>query len=240
MNKPTSQPGAGRVRPTALIILLFVAGWTAVLPARADNRDPRPFDFADETYLTNGIVPDRILMRVNGMDGVSVFDQAPDRFHRGVRVIETTGGFDASGNLLYYNILGMIMPDAFADNEDGMRARAIANHYRAFIFPKRSGDPLSPALPNRRQDNVFDTRDGYFSNNPLGLWVLVFVSYTDEALYSLKGMSALRRIAERNGVDLDGTPILRTADEIDGLAQAGLVQLRTRRLDGSQGFPWVI
>ena len=78
---------------------------------------------------------------------------------------------------------------------------AIANKYRAFIFPRAMGDPLGPGPPNRRQDNLFDTRDGYFSNNPLGLWILVFVSYTDEAFNTREGQAELADLPsqERDG-----------------------------------------
>src|SRR5262249_32607856 len=98
---------------------------------------------------------------------------------------------------------------------------------------------LSPAPPNRRQDNVFDTRDGYFSNNPLGLWILAFVVYTDKA-FTPEGRKELDPIAATNGRDLDGTPILKTADQIDNLVAKGFVKILSRPLDGSRGFPWVI
>ena len=81
-----------------------------------------------------------------------------------------------------YNIFGMAAPNTFTSNAAGQQAMKIANFFSAYIFPKASGDPLSPALSNRRQDNVFDTRNGYFQANPLGLWTAVFVSYTAAGL----------------------------------------------------------
>ena len=142
--------------------------------------------------------------------------------------------------------MGTVFPDTFEhDGAGALTARGrealdIANHFRAFLFPKASaGSILSPAPPNRRQDNVFDTRDGYFSNNPLGLWLLAFVVYTPKA-FTDEGRKVLDPIAAMNGRDLDGTPILNTADLIDSLASKGLVEIRSRPLDGSQGFPWVI
>jgi hypothetical protein len=56
----------------------------------------------------------------------------------------------------------------------GSQAMAVANSCRALIFPKASGNALSPAPPHRRQDNIFDTQNGSFSNHPLGLWRLTF------------------------------------------------------------------
>lgn len=229
-----------------LFVHLFAAGMVVAGlagPAQCDDRpyDRVPaFDFTDEFYRQNGIDPDEILNRLDGEDGLSVIDDSPHPDFTDVRIIETTGGFDGSGHVFYYTINGMVMPETFTDDEAGDRAIEIANSFRAFIFPKADGDPLGPAPPNRRQDNVFDTSGGYFSNNPLGLWLLVFVSYTDDAFDTEDGQEALADLAEKNGLNLDGTPVIKTVSEIENLADDGFVELRTRALDGSQGFPWVI
>src|SRR5262249_46887707 len=117
---------------------------------------------------------------------------------------------------------------------------SIANFFSAYIFPKASGNPLSPALSNRRQDNVFDTRNGYFVANPLGLWTAVFVSYTPAAFNTPEGVSTLAALADKNGTDLDGPPMIRKAIGGDVLERKGFVQTQTRALDGSQGSPWII
>lgn len=218
------------------IVLVLSQAWMRSL---ASAEEP-PYDFSDQFYLQNGIDPSKLLGRVNGADGVSVVDVTNDPSRRDVRVTLTTGGFNASGNLLYYSVFGMMMPDVFTNDAAGQRAMEIANKYRAFIFPKASGDPLSPMPSNRRQDNMFDTRNGYFTNNPLGLWIMTFVSYTDKAFNTPDGQKALADLAQKNGLDLDGTPIIKLADDVDKLAIAGLVALRTRELDGSEGFPWVV
>ncbi|MFQ5520314.1 MAG: hypothetical protein ACE5FK_02850, partial [Candidatus Methylomirabilia bacterium] len=110
----------------------------------------------------------------------------------------------------------------------------------AFIFPKAEGDPLSPAPPNRRQDNIFDTRNGYFGANPLGLWLLTFVSWDGTAVDSVQCQGVKGDLAGKNGRDLDGTPVIKRMSEIEGLEGAGCISLQTRALDGSQGFPWVV
>lgn len=236
------------------VTLILVMGLTGLgnvttKPKPADANPP-PFDFSDDYYRANGIDSTKILSRVGNPDRnpaewtVDNSNTDPDR--RNIRDIETTGGFDNSGNLIYYSIMGMVTPSTFERDAAGnltpagQHALDLANHYRAFLFPKASaGSILSPAPPNRRQDNVFDTRDGYFSNNPLGLWVLTFVVYTPKA-FTDEGRKVLDPIAATNGRDLDGTPILNSASLIDSLAAKGLVELRTRPLDGSQGFPWVV
>src|SRR5262249_50081842 len=82
-------------------------------------------------------------------------------------------------------------------------------------FPTASGTPLSAALSNRRQDSGFNTLSGYFTNNPLGPWTAVFVSYTPAAFNTPAGQKALAALAAKNGRDLDGTPIIRTPMELD-------------------------
>src|SRR6266571_4642382 len=170
-----------------------------------------PFDFTDSFYLQNGISPANILSRVDGtcpandMPSCSVVDNSntdPDR--RNIRVLSTTAGFDHEGNPLFYNINGMATPSTFTNDAAGQKAMQTANFFSAYIFPKANGNPLSPALSNRRQDNVFDTRNGYFVANPLGLWTAVFVSYTPEAFTTPVCQTALADLTAKNGTDLDG------------------------------------
>lgn len=177
------------------------------------------------------------------MPSCSVVDNSntnPDR--RDIRILSTTGGFDAAGNPLFYTIDGMVNPDTFTGNAAGQQAMKIANSFSAYIFPKATGNPLSPALDNRRQDNVFDTRNGYFTANPLGLWTAVFVSYTAAGLDPSNAVCkpALDELRAKNGTDLDGTPQFHKAIEVDDLEKKGCAEENTRALNGSQGFPWII
>ena len=240
-----------------LAVLALVLATAPPVNVQADDRtNPPPFDFSDQFYRANGINPDAIGERAGSFlrnPAHWVVDNSntdPDR--RNFRILETTGGFNNSGSLIYYSIMGTVVPSTFTNDDAGARAQEIANSFRAFLFPKTLRNPdcspgnviLSPAPPNRRQDNIFDTRNGYFSNNPLGLWILAFVVYTQKAFtptpFGCQLTPKLAEIAAKNGTDLDGTPILTTADGIDGLVKDGLVEIRTRPLDGSRGFPWVI
>jgi hypothetical protein len=232
------------------MVLLGVALTTIPDVSRADNDNTKgvpPFDFSDAFYRQNGINPANILSRVNGtcpandMPSCSVVDNSnTDPDHRNIRVLSTTGGFNHEGNPLYYNIFGMVMPNTFTNDAAGQKAMSIANFFSAYIFPKASGNPLSPALSNRRQDNVFDTRNGYFVANPLGIWTAVFVSYTPAAFNTAAGQKVLAALAAKNGTNLDGTPIFKMAIEVDDLTKDGFAVQQTRALDGSQGFPWII
>jgi hypothetical protein len=223
------------------ILAVVLVSSVAVLPGGA-RRQP-PFDFSDAFYLANGINHANILDRVGGPNSASAFvmdNSNTDPNRNSIRITETTGGFDREGNQLYYTINGFLMPNAFTNDAAGQKAMDIANKFEAYIFPKASGDPLSPALSNRRQDNLFNTIDGYFVNNPIGTWIAVFISYTPAAFNTAQGQKILAALAAKNGTDLDGTPMIRSTKEIDFLEGKGLAVEQTRALNGSQGFPWII
>jgi hypothetical protein len=202
-----------------------------------------PFDFSNAFYLQNGIDPSKILNRVGTSTSASAFvaePSSPDANHSNNRITETTGGFNHEGNPLYYTINGFVNPDTFTNDAAGQQARQTAEFFTAYIFPKASGNPFSPALSNRRQDNVFDTRNGYSVANPLGIWTAQFVSFTAAAFNTPEGQATLAHLAALNGTNLDGTPILKTAMQIDGLVKKGFAIEQHRNFDGSQGFPWII
>jgi hypothetical protein len=207
-----------------------------------------PFDFSDATYRAHGVVPENIVLRVgtSSRAGDFVIDNSnTDPTRSNVRTVETTPGTTGSSGLTYANIMGVLNSSGFERNtagaltSRGAAAFDTAERFRVFIFPKASaGSILDPFLPNKRQDNVFDTRDGYFSNDPLGMWAAVWVVYTPKAFTS-SGRKELDPIAATNGRDLDGTPILTSPSQIDGLASKGLIELRTRPVDDPV-FRWVI
>lgn len=207
-----------------------------------------PFDFTDAVYRAQGIVPENIVLRVGtaGRAGDFVIDDTnTDPNRTNVRTIESTPGTTGTSGLTYANIFGVLNSTSFERDAAGQltaRGQAAfdtAERFRVFIFPKASnGSILDPFLPNKRQDNVFDTRDGYFSNDPLGLWVAVWVVYTPKA-FTAEGRKELDPIAATNGRDLDGTAILTSPSQIDNLAAKGLVELRTRPVDDGV-FRWVI
>ena len=207
-----------------------------------------PFDFADAVYRSRGIVPENIVLRVGDASRAGDFvidDTNTDPNRRNVRTIETTPGTTGTSGLTYANIFGVLNSTSFERNaagqltSRGQQAFDTAERFRVFIFPKASnGSILDPFLPNKRQDNLFDTRDGYFSNDPLGLWVAVWVVYTPKA-FTAEGRKELDPIAATNGRDLDGTPILTSPSQLDNLAAKGLIELRTRPVDDPV-FRWVI
>lgn len=173
----------------------------------------------------------------------------------GIRVIQTTGGFDKDGNLIYYSIMAPIPDQRFFTPDDaGARAHTLANQFRAFIFPKQlkggvmrfdacpvgtqlklsDGTPnpaaatcvvLAPPPGNRRQDNLFETKNTYFCGNLLGLWLIEMVVFTPGS-QTVDGQQALAALVAKNGATLDGTPVFKTLDQIQQFTDRGFVELR--------------
>ena len=232
----------------ALITVASLNFSASVSASGGDDLGTSPFDFSDAAYRAHGVVPENIVLRVGTASraGDFVVDNSnTDPNRRNIRTIETTPGTTGTSGLTYANIFGVLNSTSFERNAaGGLTARGqtafnTAEHFRVFIFPKASnGSILDPFLPNKRQDNVFDTRDGYFSNDPLGMWLAVWVVYTPKA-FTTEGRKELDPIAATNGRDLDSTPILTSPSQIDNLAEKGLVELRTRPVNDGV-FRWVI
>jgi len=240
----------------ALVSVIFILSLSTPMALNAEDgqkTNPPPFDFTDKFYRDHGIEPTRLLQRAgtptnNALNWTicQAGDPAPcpntDDERNQTRILQTTGGFAFDGSLLYYSIMAFVTPSSFTTDSAGEGARQIANRRMAFIFPIRRSDGtyiLSPALSNRRQDNIFDTSGGYLGQDPLGLWILEFVELTDFGT-SPAGQKILAPFAQKHGIGTDGTPVVETLDEINTLAQQGVFKLVTRNLDGSQGFPWVV
>ena len=225
------------------ILAGLAIGSLALFPILAfSGVNNQAFQFSDDFYAANGINPNAIIDKLGCGDPRTACDESsPDADkYSNVRVRETTGGFKHSGSLLYYWVPGKVMPNTFSADQAGADARVLADDSQAYLFPRLAGNPLSPAFPNRRQDNIFDTTDGYFANNPLGLWTINFVSWDGPNLTSSDCQDQMEDMGSDNGLDLDGTPVIRTTGEIDTLVGLGCAINRKRAKDGSQGFPWVI
>ena len=125
-----------------------------------------------------------------------------------------------------FAVLAGFGPDGFTNDAAGQRAHQIADSYIEYIFPQRTADPLG--LANARQAVVHANNNGYFSNDPLGLWLHVWVNYTNAAFNTRDGQKALADLAQKNGLALDGTPIIKTTSDISNLVSKGFVTLQTR------------
>jgi hypothetical protein len=192
-----------------------------------------PFDFSDGFYRANGLDPRLLVGRVDGWDGRSVAAAASDARHRNVRVVATNGGFDHRGGLVFYVVLANVGATSFLPGSAGQDARGLAGEFLAFNFPRATG-------AGRRQDDVFDTRHGFFARNPLAIWTKASVRYTPSALSTTAGRQALAAVAARNGTDLDTTPLIRTVEDVESLGSRGFVTVTTLPTDGAAGPPWFL
>ncbi len=220
-------------------IVLLAALTSLATPVLAGDPELPPFDFSDEFYLANGINPDAIIGRVDGTPPGSVIDDRNNgALFNNVRVLEAIAAYDHSGHVIFFYVPGIFFADAFTPDSAGQEARQVADEYKVYEFP-RADNPLGAVFP-KRQDLIADLSGGYFSNDPLGLWQINLVKYTDAAFNTQEGRDELADLAEDNGLDLDGTPIIRTKSEVERLLDRGLATIFTPPVDGSQGLRWFI
>jgi hypothetical protein len=221
------------VSRSLLSFLVMASGLlAATMPAaRADSGSPPPFDFTDAFYLKNGVNPPMLQGRPTGDGRFSVADEAPDGNHRDIRVLFTLPAYDTSGGMHFFTVLGDLLPGAFTQNAAGKKAHQLAEQSAVYVFPVKDGDPFG--VGNNRQADMIDLSHGYFSNNPLGIWVHIFVNWTPRAFKTAVGRATLADLAEKNGVALDGTPIINNKSQIDDLKKERLVTLKKRPTDAA-------
>ena len=221
-------------KTASLIYVLAALVALAAAPARtrAEVTD-RLYDFTDEFYRQNGVDPSKIVGRRQGAAPLAVIDAPFFAYQRNVRALLTLPAYNHSGAPVYWTVMGELNNDGFTNDEAGQRARQVADNMIEYVFPTRDGNPVG--LGNLRQSVMLDMRNGYFSNNPLGLWTHVWVSYTERAFNTSEGKKTLEDLRKRNGASLDGTPIIKTLSELDELFSKGLAARRLRNPDGSEG-----
>ena len=193
------------------------------------------FDFKDSYYLQNGIDPTKIIGRPNGTGSSVIDNTVADPTRRNVRIKQAVGAYDDGGDPAFFAVLGLFNENAFTNNSAGRAQREIADKYIAYVFPKAGTNPLGL---NKRQDDIIPLNNGYFSNNPLGAWRMWFVNYVPGSMNSGEGREVAQELIEENGVDADGTPFIRSMNDLKDAVEAGIVTLTTRANNGSQGTPW--
>jgi hypothetical protein len=206
-----------------LLALLTLALLATPSLTKADVKD-RLYDFTDAYYSQNGVNPALISGRMQP-GPIAVEDTPIFSYQRNVRALLTLPAYDHSAGINYFTVLGGLSDAAFTNDAAGAKAKATANSFIEYVFPKAGTDPVG--LGALRQSVVLDMRNGYFSNDPLGLWLHKWVSYTAKAS-TKAGKKALNAIAQKNGLDLDGTPIIATTSDIDTLSKGGYIAFTTR------------
>jgi hypothetical protein len=221
-----------KIAPLTLALSFLTAFAVAPPSASADVED-RLYDFTDASYRQNGVDPTKIGGRRCGNDGLSVFDMPIRPYQRDVRATFTLPAYNQSGSPVFWTAMGDFGVDGVTNNSAGQRARQTADNMIECVFPTRGSDPVG--LGSMRQSVILDMRNGYFSNNPLGLWLHVWVSYTDRAFNTAEGRKQQADLQQKNGLALDGTPIIKTLSDLDKLISKALVAKRFRNPNGSEG-----
>lgn len=207
----------------------------AIMPnlALAGVQD-RLFDFLDSYYYQNGVNASVISGRkqVTG-NGAAIFDTPNFWFQRNVRAARLNPAYSDNGTPTFWTVMGDIDNNGFTNDAAGATAKTLANRYTLYVFPTRTGNPIG--LGNNRQADIVDLSGGYFSNDPLGLWLHTWVSYTDAAFNTKDGQKMLADLQKKNGLALDGTPIIKTLSELNNLFSKGFAAKRLRNPDNSEG-----
>ncbi|NJL28531.1 MAG: hypothetical protein HC897_11900 [Thermoanaerobaculia bacterium] len=208
------------------------------------------FNFSDDFYLANGLDPVEMRAQENGATAPSRFgafyrgpgdaQTAPgpapdDRFLDDSRIKIHNMGFNAAGEMLFYpDPPAFFFESAFLDQE----TKDLTNRSFVFLFPRAQQyvstvmgcegtttafDFLDPGPCNRRQDNIFDTGNGYLTSNPLQLWRIMFVTWDGPDVDTPACREYMGRLAERNGLDTDGTPNFNTVREILDVASGDVI-----------------
>jgi len=216
----------------AFALAVLTALSVAPMTVQADVQD-RVYDFTDDFYRRNGVDPAKIQGRRQGVAPLATIDAPFFSYQRNVRALLTLPAYNHSGSPVYWTVLGELFNDGFTNNAAGQKARQTADNMIEYVFPTKDGNPIG--LGNLRQSVMLDMRNGYFSNNPLGLWTHVWVSYTSRAFNTTEGRKTLSDLANKNGLALDGTPIIKTLSELENLFSKGLAAKRLRNPNGSEG-----
>lgn len=229
------------------------------------------FNFSDAFYAANGIDAAEMRNQENGAMGPTRFGAfyrgpgdaqtamgpAPDsRFLDDSRIKIHNLGTNAAGEMLFYpDPPAFFFESAFTNQA----TKDLTNRSFVYIFPRTqpgpnpvagcgaaptSGDLLDPGPCNRRQDNIFDTGNGYLTSNPLQLWRIVFVTWDGPDVATAACQARMAKQAARNGVDTDGTPLFRTVREVLDVAGGDLIAgqggdqiVLAGALPGAHGLP---
>jgi hypothetical protein len=218
-------PRLVRLGQFVLFTLLVGASVCPCSSARADEED-RLYDFTDAYYQKNGVNPAAITSRRQPVAPFATHDIPFFSFQNTTRALLTLPAYNDSGSVEFFTVMGELSAPSFTNDAAGRKAKQTADTSPEYIFPRKGTDPLG--LGAFRQSSVLDMRNGYFSNNPLGLWVHTFVAYTDRAFNTADGRKMLADLAKKNGLDLDGTPIITNVSDIDNLFQKGYITKQTR------------
>jgi hypothetical protein len=205
----------------------------------ANGINPEVLRQQEQAPFGNPLAPSRFgAFFRQATDAGAVPDVPPDDRFSDARIRVHNMGFNAAGEMLFYpDPPAFFFGDAFMNAE----TRDVANRSLVFLFPRTkpanqaipgcppeprpafSPDLLDPHPCNRRQDNIFDTGNGYLTQNPLQLWRIVFVTWDGPDINTHECQTKIAELTERNGLDLEGTPILKRVRDVLDVAGPNMI-----------------
>jgi len=182
-----------------------------------------------------------------------------DDFHTHKRRTRYEGCHFYDGTPCYFTTNGQMDQDAFTPDEAGRRAFEIAEHFVIYevvqqfeptgmppnfdYFPAPIfTDPFPGGFAVGTQTKIMNAKGAYFTDNPLGLWRIGFIQFTEKASacrmnYADEDCLFMHDMVAANGISSQnlGYPLIYTGDDIFGLTERGLVSIRYRL--GADGLP---
>jgi hypothetical protein len=222
-----------------LLVLTFALSVSA--QKMDDNSDIKPYpplivdtsinphDFADKYYAMNGINANNIIGRRNGYDILSVIGWSSNPYHRDVRILATLPAYDSNGAVLFFSPLGEINEKGFTEDTLGSNLREMADNYPIYVFPQDNGYEFSFGKTRQAslmESTMFNPNVGGYS---VGVRSIVMVNYSKRA-FGDEGTEMMEYMLKKNGVSLDGTPLIKSFEDLLILEKYELVTLTKRAL----------
>ncbi len=178
-----------------------------------------------------------------------------DEFHTHKRRTRYEGCHFYDGTPCFFTTNGQLDQDAFTDDAAGRRAFEIAEHFVIYevvqsLEPSPDGynpapiftDPFAGGFAVGTQTKIMNAANTYWQDDPLGLWRIGFIQFTNKAA-ACRGNSEdgdciyMNNLNTANGTNsqMIGFPLIYTGDEIFELAERGLISIRYRL--GADGVP---
>jgi len=211
-----------------------------------------PYQPTDAFYLENGVDPTKVFSTFGGPPSPTggfapwVADAQPcDADHTQNRRTRYEACRFHNGEPCFFVVTAQMDQNAFTDNKAGRRMKKQADRNEIYEIIQHSPapplfqDPFCCGFAVGNQAKIIDERDGYFSNNPLGIWVYKFVQFTDAALNNPMDPLLQELREENGGVNNQGImPLIATVNDVEALEEAGFVTVR-ERTGASNGVPGV-
>lgn len=200
-----------------------------ILASVDEDTSMNPHDFTDKFYASSGVNADYIIGRRTGRDLLSVMSWSSNPYHRDVRIIATFPAFGSNGEILFFSPLGEINDKGFTEDKLGFIAKEMADTDPIYVFPLNND--YSFAFGRSRQAALMDSSvsspnmEGY----PIGLRSIMLVNYTKKA-FSEEGAEMMSYMFKKNGLSLDGTPLIKSFEDLTTLQKYELVSMEKQVL----------